>query len=115
MPQIKNKTKRPRVPKGWLISGANPTKFDAEIDKSDSHSGTRCAHMLHNDSLKSSSAWGTLMQQMSPLGFLDKRVRMSLWAKTKNVTSWASPWMRVDGRSADDMLSFDNMCERRVK
>lgn len=115
MPQTKKKTNKPKLPKGWFMSGANPSAFDAEIDKSDSHSGTRCAHMYHNESLQDESEWGTLAQQMSPTEFLEQRVRMTLWVKTKKVTGWVAPWMRVDGKKRGNTLSFDNMCTRQVK
>ncbi|MCA9804733.1 MAG: hypothetical protein KC777_22335 [Cyanobacteria bacterium HKST-UBA02] len=111
----KQTRKEPRPPKGWFISGANPSEFSAEIDRSTAHSGTQCAHMYSNKTLSSASAWGTLMQQMSPDKFLEKRVRMSLWVKTKKVSGWVAPWMRVDGKRRRDMLSFDNMCTRQIK
>lgn len=111
----KEQSKKPKAPKGWFMAGANPDEFDAEIDKSESHTGTRCAHMYSNESLKDDSAWGTLMQQMSPGDFLEQRVRMSLWVKTKGVEGWVAPWMRVDGTKRGETLSFDNMCKRQVK
>ncbi len=109
-----SKSSKPKLPKGWIMSGANPASFDAEIDTSTAHSGTRCAHMFHNESLKDKNEWGTLMQQMSPVDYLEQRLRMSLWVKTENVSGWVAPWMRVDGAKKDETLSFDNFCRRQI-
>lgn len=111
----KSKTTKSKLPKGWIMSGANPSSFDAEIDTSTKHSGTQCAHMFHNKNLEGKHAWGTLMQQMGPGGYRKQRVRMSLWVKTENVSGWVAPWMRVDGEKKNDMLSFDNFCTRQIK
>lgn len=115
MPRTKKKSTASKLPKGWFMAGANPSEYDAEVDKSDAHSGTRCAHMYSNETLSGDSAWGTLMQQMSPVEFLEQRVRMSLWVKTNKVAGWVAPWMRVDGQKRGETLSFDNMCTRQVK
>jgi hypothetical protein len=101
--------------KGWFMSGAQPKEFSAELDGSTSHSGTRSAHMFSNENFSKDSSWGTLMQQMGADQYLDKRVRMKLWVKSKNVKGWLSPWMRVDGNERGDTLSFDNFCTRQIK
>ncbi|MBX3072828.1 hypothetical protein KF728_12575 [Candidatus Obscuribacterales bacterium] len=111
----KSEVQKPKLPKGWIMAGANPDSFDAEIDTSTAHSGTRCAHMFHNQNLQGNNAWGTLMQQMGPGENLGKRLRMSLWVKTENVSGWVAPWMRVDGEKRSDTLSFDNFCTRQIK
>jgi hypothetical protein len=54
------------------------------------------------------------MQQMAPDDYLGKRLQMSCWAKTKDVTGFVQPWMRVDGDD-DECLSFDNMCKRHLQ
>ncbi|MDX1987323.1 MAG: hypothetical protein SFV17_11605 [Candidatus Obscuribacter sp.] len=55
------------------------------------------------------------MQQMNCAEYIDKRLRMSLWVKTKDVTGWVAPWMRVDGKAgASSPLSFDNFCTRQI-
>src|SRR5438045_796302 len=41
--------------------------------------------------------------------YLGKRVRMSGYMKSKDVTEWAAFWFRVDQANSDKELSFDNM------
>lgn len=96
------------------MAGGNPSSFDAVIDTSTAHSGTQCAHMYPKKNT-GSGEWGTLMQQIAPDEFLGKRVRMSLWCKTKKISGWVAPWMRVDGEKRSDTLSFDNFCNRHIK
>jgi hypothetical protein len=44
-----------------------------------------------------------------------KRVRFSAHVKSSGVLTWAGLWMRVDGRSGEDSLAFDNMQGRPIK
>lgn len=117
MPKTTEKQKvKAKPPKGWFMAGANPDMYEAAIDTTNPHSGTKCAHMYNAEPIKKSSscAWGTLMQQMRPDNYLDKRVRMSLWVKTEEA-QWVAPWMRIDGQEGDSMLGFDNFCDRQIK
>lgn len=110
----KSTTAKP--PKGWFMAGANPEMYEAAIDTTAPHSGTKCAHMYNSKPINKSGscAWGTLMQQVSPKQYLDKRLRISLWVRTENV-QWVAPWMRVDGQDNESSLGFDNMCNRQIK
>lgn len=96
------------------MAGANPSSFEAVVDTAIAHSGTQCAHMYPRKNT-GSDEWGTLMQQIAPGEFLGKRVLMSLWCKTKKVSGWVAPWMRVDGEKRSDTVSFDNFCTRQIK
>jgi hypothetical protein len=57
------------------------------------------------------------MQDFVPTDYLGKRVRMSAWVKTANVTGWAGLWLRVDGAAGAGgaSLAFDNMGKRPIK
>ena len=55
------------------------------------------------------------MQNCLPDKFLGKRVRMTGYIKSENVTGWAGLWMRVDQKDSNKALSFDNMQDRAVK
>jgi len=106
-------TKKP--PKGWFMAGLNPELYEASVDSSHPHSGTKCAHIRSGPNVKNARQWATLMQQIGPLSYRNKRVRMSFWVRTKDVESWVQPWMRIDGPEQGKSLSFDNMCGRRIK
>lgn len=105
---------RPKPPKGWFLAGDTPELYEASVDTSNPHSGTKCAYVRTTSKAKKGCQWTTLMQQMAPEDYLSKRIQMTCWVKTKDVTGYVQPWMRVDGKS-DDILSFDNMCNRYLK
>jgi beta-lactamase regulating signal transducer with metallopeptidase domain len=58
--------------------------------------------------------FGTIMKNMQPGNYLNKRVRMSAYIKAENVADWAGMWMRIDG-DQNNMLGFDNMQTRPIK
>jgi hypothetical protein len=47
--------------------------------------------------------------------YLNKRVRMTGYVKSENVTTWAGLWLRVDEPGSQQPLSFDNMSDRPIK
>lgn len=100
------------TPKGWLHAGSHPKDYEMSVDRSMVHGGKASA------SLKSiapkTSGFGTLMQTFKADSFRGKRVRMSGYVRSKDVSDWAGLWMRVDG-SKSEPLAFDNMQERAVK
>jgi hypothetical protein len=100
------------LPKGWFTAGSNPKDYDMSIDRDLAHNGKASA------SLKSiepkPTGFGTLMQTFQADEFRGKRVRMSGYVRSKEVTQWAGLWMRVDG-SGGEKLAFDNMQDRPIK
>lgn len=103
---------KPGVPKGWYMSGESPTFYEVEIETSNPHSGTSCAK-LQNSAQAKSHMWATLMQDMGPQEYLDKRLRMNFWVRTGSLQGHVQPWMRVDGDN-EVTVSFDNMCNRSI-
>lgn len=95
------------IPKGWFEAGANPEAYDVGIDKGAGRNGSDAGTIkcIKNKS----NIWGNLMQNFSPDTFLDKRIRMSGWLKSKEVSGWSSFWLRVDDKYSNKSLSFDNM------
>lgn len=58
--------------------------------------------------------FGTLMTNVKPDKYIDKRLKLSAFVKTEEIEDWAGLWMRVDGQS-DTVLAFDNMENRPIK
>lgn len=117
LPKSKSEEKRHAVlPKGWLMSGSDPDDYIAGVDSETSHTGTRCAFV--ENATAATKGFGTLMQQFSPNEFLEKRLQMTMWVKTKNVKGRIQPWLRIDGpreridSSSGKLLGFDNACNR---
>ena len=83
------------------------------IDKSAGQNGKNAATIKSID--KTIDGFGTLMQQCNPNKYLGKRIKMSGFVKTENVTGWAGLWLRVDQTVLRQPLSFDNMGDRPIK
>lgn len=83
------------------------------IDKSAGQNGKNAATIKSID--KTIDGFGTLMQQCNPNKYLGKRIKMSGFVKTENVTGWAGLWLRVDQTGLRQPLSFDNMGDRPIK
>ncbi len=55
------------------------------------------------------------MQTSSADEYLGKRVKMTAYIKSDNVSGWAGMWLRVDSKETRKSLSFDNMQDRPIK
>ncbi len=82
------------------------------VTSKEHHSGAKCAYIKSKES--DIEGFGTYMQTSAPGNLLGRNVRMTGWIKANNVKDWAGMWMRVDGKTSSDMLSFDNMQDRPI-
>lgn len=98
------------LPEGWFIAGNHPESYKTCIDSSITKSGHYSITIKSLDD--KIEGFGTLMQQSSPDKFLGKRIRMSGYLKSENVTKWAGFWFRVDVDTV--VVSFDNMQSRPI-
>ncbi len=96
----------------WFLAGSNRKDYAISVDSKTIHNG-KPSQML-SCAMKDPAGFGTIMQEVLPSDYLGKRVRMSAWVKTANVTGWAGLWMRVDG-TEKAILAFDNMGQRPIK
>ncbi len=87
---------------GWAIAGSDPKSYEMGIVKGAGLHGNNAASIKSID--KSINGFGTLMQSCTPGEYLGKRVRMSGFMKTIDVSGWAGFWFRID-----PYLGFDNM------
>ena len=101
------------MPKNWLKAGTDAKSYKMGIDVGAGQDGKNAATIQSKkDGIK---GFGTLMQNCLPDKFLGKRVRMTGYIKSENVTGWAGLWMRVDQKDSNKAMSFDNMQDRAVK
>lgn len=100
------------APEGWLLAGNKPANYETGVDQTAVFSGLPSGYLLAKSD---SDGFGTLMQQFSATQYLGKRVQLSAWVKSENVTRWAGLWMRVDPTSGNSPLAFDNMQNRPIK
>jgi hypothetical protein len=60
--------------------------------------------------------FATVLSSSAPVQSLGKRVQLTGYIKSENVTGWAGLWMRVDSKSSNEQsTAFDNMQDRAVK
>jgi hypothetical protein len=84
----------PALPDGWYSAGLSPDDYDMGTDPKTAHAGKASGYLRAK--VAKPSNFGTLMQTCGTGEFLGKRVRMSAWIKSEQVTDWAGLWMRVD-------------------
>jgi len=56
--------------------------------------------------------FGGIGQTISANRYQGKRVRMTVWLRTQDVTGWAGAWFRVDREGSE--VAFDNMQQRSL-
>jgi hypothetical protein len=97
----------------WFKTGSAPKQYENFIDSINQHDGKNVMTLKSVEA--SIDGFGTLMQNMKPGKYLDKRVRMTGYLKSKDVTDWAGFWFRVDQADSQQPLPFDNMQNRQIK
>jgi hypothetical protein len=95
------------LPTGWFKAGDQPDKYEMGVDKGSGQDGKNAATIKSVS--KKIDGFGTLMQTCLPGKFLGKRVRMSGYIKSKDISDWAGLWLRIDKSGSDESLEFDNM------
>lgn len=101
------------LPTGWFNAGSKPNSYEMGIEKGAGQNGKNAATIKSID--KKIDGFGTLMQQCVPDKYLGKKIKMTAFVKTENVTDWAGLWLRVDQTGSNQSLSFDNMSDRPIK
>lgn len=98
--------------KGWIISGNNFDKYKVELDTKYFHSGVKSVKISREDGLYTDD-FVTVMQQVSAEKYVNQRVRVSAYLKSKNIDGWGGIWFRVDSKGSEQ-LKFDNMQNRPI-
>lgn len=98
------------IPKGWRTGANNPPDIVIGTDTTASHSGKASAFVQRALALKISPGSGVLMQSIASDPYRNKRVRLSVYVRSKEVElgggRGASLYFRVDGQ--DSVLAFFN-------
>ncbi len=102
-------TKQAPAPLGpiddWRVMGSQNSSYEFGIDKSVAQEGKASASIR---SIKDTiNGFGAFMQSIEPDKYYSRRVRMTGYLKTENVSGYASLWLRVD--SDTTTVAFDNM------
>jgi beta-lactamase regulating signal transducer with metallopeptidase domain len=99
------------APSGWFLAGSKPANYRTGVDKGVLHDGLPSAYLA--SSTQDTGGFGTLMQSIEATQYAGKRVRLRGWLRSRDVTSWAGLWMRVD--KGQTMVGFDNMEKRAIR
>ncbi|WP_137789137.1 AraC family transcriptional regulator [Bacillus sp. E(2018)] len=97
--------------KGWMLSGSHPSDYRMETDDKIFHTGTKSGCLYATGDM-GDGQFGTMMQSISADRFRGKRIKMSCYLKTEDVTKCGA-WFRVDNQSGD-VVQFDNMDNRSI-
>ena len=97
--------------KGWFLAGSKPSSYEIGV-VNDSERKGKVGFLKSKEKVK--GGFGTIMQTFSSENYLGKKLKLSGYIKTQDVTGWVGMWMRVDGKEKGS-LSFDNMGDRKIK
>jgi hypothetical protein len=101
---------------GWFLAGSKPNSYKIGLDKSVYKTGSSSAFLESTD--KDIKGFGTLMQSCLADEYLGKRIKMTAYVKSENVSDWAGMWLRIDSKETPQTgkpLGFDNMQDRPIK
>ena len=105
-------TKTRQVAPGWMVSPDYAEDFEVGVDHSVAHSGKASTYMKSKRHATETSH-ANIGQRIKADAYRGKRVRLSGFLKTMNVTGGASLWMRID--SEKGVLGHDRMVDRALK
>lgn len=98
--------------KGWFLSGSHPFHYEMGVDNKIFHQGHRSGY-IKSITVQSNNEFGTMMQQIKSDKYINKRVKLSGFLKSKGIDGFCGFWMRVDD-AYGDVLQFDNMGDRPI-
>jgi hypothetical protein len=104
------------IPRGWFANGSALGDYNVATDNAVTYQGHPSVSI--NAKKPDSTGFAGFMQSISANDYKGKRVRLSAYLRTRDVTGdgsrGAHVWFRVDGPN-QKMLGFDNMDTRPVK
>jgi hypothetical protein len=101
------------MPTGWSSGGTDLTQYEMGLDKDAGRNGTPAATIKSIP--ENPKSFGTMLQYFAPGKYAGKRIRMTGYMKSKEVSGWAGFWLRIDQANSKEALAFDNMHDRPVK
>ena len=100
------------IPSGWFKAGSKSDSYEMGIDKGAGMDGKNAATIKSIENVV--EGYGTLMQSSSSDKFKGKRIRLSGYIKTLDVSGKAGFWLRIGQANSQNFLAFDNMMDRPV-
>lgn len=100
------------LPRGWFKAGSAPADYTVGLDEHVTFDGSKSAFI--EQSTAGSKGFATLMQTSLAEDYLGKRVQLTFYIKSQDVSGWSSGWFRID-EAPTKTLAFDNMSNRQIK
>jgi|TARA_R110000737_G_scaffold50895_2_gene71964 hypothetical protein len=100
------------VPSDWFKAGSQPSSYEMGIDNLIFKSGKSSATI--QSAKKKIKGFGTLMQTCLADDYLGKRIKLSGFVKSEDLSDWAGFWLRIDNNQGKS-IGFDNMQDRAIK
>ena len=97
----------------WFKAGSKPGSYETGKDENVKYKGESSLYLKSIEDVK--EGFGTLMRNIKPDEYINKRLKLTGYIKSENLDNWAGMWMRVDGPDPKESLEFDNMFSRPVK
>ena len=97
----------------WFKAGNSPQSYEVGLDKSISQNGNNSSFIESKES--KIQGFGTLMQTCSAKEYLGKKVKMSGFIKTEQVSDWVGMWLRIDPNNSPSNKYFNNMSKNPIK
>src|SRR5579864_2377987 len=105
-------TKTRQVASGWMVSPDYAEDFEVGVDRVVARSGKASTYIASKPQATETS-YANIGQRIKADAYRGKRVRLSAFLKTINVTGGARLWMRID--SEKGILGRDPMNDRALK
>jgi hypothetical protein len=105
-------TKTRQVAPGWMVSPDYAEDFEVGVDHAVAHGG-KASTYIKSKPHATEASHATIGQRIKADAYRGKRVRLSGFLKTVNVTGRARLWMRID--SEKGILGQDAMNDRALK
>ena len=99
---------------GWFPAGSNPKNYTMEVTPAAKHTGSK-GGMIKYTSSNEPTGFGTYMQMHQPGAWAGKKVKMTGYVRTEDVSGWCGMWCRIDGADGKETIDFDNMGDRPIK
>ncbi len=99
------------LPEQWYQAGSNTKDYKVGTDTNKGYTGTKSAFI--ESTIPSPAGFSTLMQYTNVSEYKGKRVKMTAYVCSENVTGWAGAWFRADKNERS--VAFDNMSNRAIK
>jgi len=98
---------RGSLPAGWAVMGSSPRDYAVSVIP-----GAHGHIVSIKDAHFFTDGFGAAARTTPAGPYRHRRLQLSAVMTTQSVASWATMWMRVDGRKK--ALAFDNMNNRRL-